>query len=150
MVQLQQLQSLQMSQIISSAKTPQSSKGPTPTDLTPPNTDQSEPSSSEVHLRNELESSPEEVVPLKANISEELPLLENIVGPIALDTTSEESIPHDQKSHDTASQDSNDDQVQLVSHDQANISAAFTPPDESHDQATLDAAFTPTTVTVAS
>lgn len=147
MVQLQQLQSLQMSQITPPKSTPPLSKKgqPSPTEMTPPNTDHSEPSNSEVNLEHmKLDSSPEEPPKPTPNVTDELPLLDDI----------------------NELNDSNSDKVEdfntihLVSQD--DFDAAFTPQptndpftaikpdDSSHDQATLDAAFTPTTVTVAS
>jgi carboxyl-terminal PDZ ligand of neuronal nitric oxide synthase protein len=76
MIQLQQLQSLQMSQLSSANKTPDKDKKRSApvTDLTPPNTDMSEPSSSEVHLVNDT-SSPHQ--------SDDQPLLEDISVPSA-------------------------------------------------------------------
>lgn len=151
MVQLQQLQSLQMSQVTPPKSTPpQSKKGaPSSSEMTPPNTDHSEPSSSEVNLDHmKLDSSPEEPHKPTPNITDELPCLDDINGQITTE--------HSKKTEDEI------DTTHLLSQD--DFDSAFTPqasndpftpikpeePNTTHDQATLDAAFTPTTVTVAS
>lgn len=131
MVQLQQLQSLQMSQITTPplkshdestpSKVPDEViAGDIVSDLTPPHTDASEPSSSEVHLAND--SSPE-MTRIVANVADEQPL-----------------INEDESKNELSSSPNQD--VSQETHDQATIDAVFTS-QESNDKSILDVAFTP-------
>ena len=156
MIQLQQLQSLQVSQIqmTPSKPTDQSKVHTIVPDLTPPITDSntSEPSTSEVQLIDDIpvqqfdaSSSPDKSV-LTMNVTDDLPTLDEAFIPqISQDEAIVDTafVPQsDQSNIELAFVPQKTENEAFLPQEQENIDKAFLPL-VSQDQANLDAAFTP-------
>lgn len=156
MIQLQQLQSLQVSQMqVTPSKPPDQSKVHTVVpDLTPPITDPStsEPSTSEVQLIDDIpiqqfdaNSSSDKSV-LTMNVTDDLPTLDDAFIPqMSQDETIIDTafVPQsDQNNIELAFVPQKSEDEAFLPQEQENIDKAFIPL-VSQDQANLDAAFTP-------